>query len=387
MELTILMPCLNEAETIGTCTRKANSWLSENNVSGEVLVADNGSTDGSQQIAMDAGARVVCVKEKGYGAALIGGILQAKGKYIIMGDSDDSYDFSSLNYFLDKLRQGYDLVMGNRFKGGIEKGAMPFLHQYFGNPVLSFIGRLFFRTRIKDFHCGLRGFKQTIVSRLHLQTLGMEFASEMIVKASLFNFSIAEVPTTLAIPGRTRQPHLRTWRDGWRHLRFLLMHSPKWLFYIPGISLFVIGLLLMLLTVFKPFEIVKGIYFDTNTLIFAGVFIITGFSCITLGLFTRTYATEEGFLPKNRLDDRIEKLFTLESGVLIGLIIFLCGVTGSIYSFYIWQQAKFGRLDYKEILRIVVPSATLILLGTQLLFSSFFLGILKIKRKSRVIAS
>jgi glycosyltransferase involved in cell wall biosynthesis len=328
---------------------------------------------------------LIHVADRGYGAALIAGILQARGMYVIMGDSDNSYDFSSLNCFLDKLRQGHDLVMGNRFKGGIERGAMPFLHRYLGNPVLSFAGRLFFKTPVGDFHCGLRGFKQNIVTRLHLQTLGMEFASEMIVKASLFRFKITEVPAALSMPGRTRNSHLRTWRDGWRHLRFLLMYSPKWLFYIPGTSLFFIGLCLMLLTVFRPFEIRKGIYFDTNTLIYAGVFIITGFSCITLGMFTRTYATEEGFLPKSKLDNKIERFFTLEIGLLIGIVIFLCGIAGAIYSFYIWQQAKFGRLDYKEILRIVVPSATLILLGIQLLFSSFFLGILKIKRKPREV--
>jgi glycosyltransferase involved in cell wall biosynthesis len=381
MELTILMPCLNEAETIGICIKKATDWALKNNVDSEILISDNGSTDGSQKIAMNAGARVIHAPDKGYGAALIYGILHAKSKYVIMGDSDDSYDFSSLNLFLEKLRQGSDLVMGNRFKGGIAKGAMPLLHRYVGNPVLSFLGRLFFKTPIGDFHCGLRGCRQDIVSRLHLQTLGMEFASEMIVKASMSHLKISEVPTTLFKDGRTRPPHLKTWRDGWRHLRFLLMYSPKWLFYVPGISLFFLGLLLMLLTVLKPFEIVKGVFFDTNTLLFAGVFIITGFSCITLGLFTRTYATEEGFLPKNKLDDRLEKIFTLEIGLLAGIIIFFCGFAGSLFSFFIWKQAKFGRLDYKEILRIVVPSAILILLGTQLVFSSFFLGILKIKRK------
>jgi glycosyltransferase involved in cell wall biosynthesis len=386
MEVTILMPCLNEAETIAVCVRKATGWLSRHEVQGEVLISDNGSTDGSQQIALDAGARVIHTPEKGYGAALIAGIAQAKGRYIIMGDSDDSYDFSSPDLFLNKLREGYDLVMGNRFKGGIAKGAMPFLHRYVGNPILSFIGRLFFKTPIGDFHCGIRGFRQDIAERLHLQTLGMEFASEMIVKASLFRLKITEVPATLSITGRSRPPHLRTWLDGWRHLRFLLMHSPKWLFYIPGLSLFSLGLVLMLLTVFKPFEILKGIYFDTNTLIFAGVFLITGFSCISLGVFTRTYATEEGFLPKSKLDDRIEKLFTLESGVLVGAVILLCGIAASFYSFYIWKQARFGRLEYKEILRIVVPGATLILLGTQLLFSSFFLGILKIRRRSYFIS-
>lgn len=385
MELTILMPCLNEAETIATCIKKANDWIMENNVAAEVLISDNGSTDGSQKIAAGLGARVINTACKGYGAALISGILNAKGKYVIMGDSDDSYDFSSLTPFLEKLRQGFDLVMGNRFMGGIEKGAMPLVHRYFGTPLLSFIGRLFFQSSIGDIQCGLRGFKQDIVTRLHLQTLGMEFASEMIVKASLFHLKIAEVPTTLSVDGRSRKPHLKTWPDGWRNLRFYLMHSPKWLFYIPGCFLFVTGLVLMLLTVLNPFEIIRGIHLDANTLLFGGVFIITGFSCITLGMFTRTYATEEGFLPKNKLDSRIEKLFTLEGGILIGLFVFLCGFACSIYAFYIWQQAKFGNLEYARILRIVVPGATLILLGTQLLFSSFFLGILKIKRRTHVI--
>jgi glycosyltransferase involved in cell wall biosynthesis len=383
LELTILMPCLNEAETLATCINKARHYLTTNNVDGEVLISDNGSTDGSQEIAIALGARVINAPQKGYGAALIYGILNAKGKYVIMGDSDDSYDFSELGSYLQDLRNGADLVMGNRFKGGIKKGAMPFLHRYLGNPVLSFAGRLFFKTPIGDFHCGLRGFKQDIVERLALQTIGMEFASEMIVKASLFDLSITEVPTTLSVDGRSRPPHLRTWRDGWRHLRFLLMHSPKWLFYIPGLTLLLLGTLLMLLTLFKPFEIIKGVYFDTNTLIFASVFIIIGFSCITLGLFTRTYATEEGFLPKSKLDDKVEKFFKLEIGIFIGAFVFLCGVIGAFYSFYIWKQAHFGRLDYGAILRIVVPSSTLILVGTQLLFSSFFLGILRIKRKAR----
>jgi glycosyltransferase involved in cell wall biosynthesis len=376
------MPCLNEAETIGICINKANEWLRKNNIEGEVLVSDNGSTDGSKDIAKELNARVIDAPENGYGAALIYGILNAKGKYVIMGDSDDSYDFSSLNSFLYNLRRGDDLVMGNRFKGGIKKNAMPFIHRYLGNPVLSFIGRLFFKTRIGDFHCGLRGFKQNIVSRLNLQTIGMEFASEMIVKASLHQLKISEVPTTLSKDGRTRPPHLRTWRDGWRHLRFLLLHSPKWLYYIPGIFFFILGIVLMLLIVIKPYEILNGIYFDTNTLIFAGVFIVTGNSSIMLGLFTRTYATEEGFLPKSKFDNKIEFIFTLELGIFIGIIILFCGLAGSLYSFFIWKQAKFGRLEYKEILRIVIPSSTLILMGTQYLFSSFFLGILKIKKKS-----
>jgi glycosyltransferase involved in cell wall biosynthesis len=384
MELTILMPCLNEAETIGICITKATDWISKNNVDAEILISDNGSIDGSQQIAENLGARVINAPDKGYGAALIFGILNAKGQYVIMGDSDDSYDFSLLTPFLIKLREGFDLVMGNRFKGGIAKGAMPHLHRYFGTPILSFIGRLFFKSSIGDIQCGLRGFKQNIVIQLNLQTVGMEFASEMIVKASIFKLKIAEVPTTLAVDGRSRPPHLRTWHDGWRNLRFYLMHSPKWLFYIPGIFLFVVGIILMLLTIAKPFEIVKGIFFDANTLIFGSAFLITGFSCLTLGLFTRSYATEQGFLPRNKIDDKIEKFFTLEVGLLIGLLIFSLGIVGSIYSFYKWQQAKFGNLEYKEILRIVIPSVTLILLGTQLLFSSFFLGIIRIKRKTHI---
>jgi glycosyltransferase involved in cell wall biosynthesis len=330
---------------------------------------------------MALGARVVNAPDKGYGGALIFGILNAKGKFVIMGDSDDSYDFSSLDLFLDKLREGYYLVMGNRFKGGIARGAMPFLHRYFGTPSLSFIVRLFFKSSIGDVQCGLRGFRQDIVTTLQLQTIGMEFASEMIVKASLFQLKIGEVPTTLSKDGRSRKPYLRTWQDGWRNLRFYLMYSPKWLFYIPGISLFVLGMILMLLTIVNPYEIIKGVHLDANTLLFGGVFIVIGFSCITLGLFTRTYATEEGFLPRNKFDGKIEKIFTLESGIMIGMFIFFCGIAGSLYSFYIWQQAKFGNLDYKAILRIVVPSATLILLGTQLSFSSFFLGILKIKKR------
>jgi glycosyltransferase involved in cell wall biosynthesis len=385
MELTILMPCLNEAATIEACISKAKKWVLENNVDAEILIADNGSTDGSEKIAATAGARVVHVPERGYGAALIFGILNAKGKYVIMGDSDDTYDFSSLSPFLDKLREGNDLVVGNRFKGGVEKGAMPFLHKYLGNPVLSFVGRLFFKTPIGDFHCGLRGFHQNIVSRLNLQTLGMEFASEMIVKASLFGLKIAEVPTTLSVTVKTRNAHLRTWRDGWRHLRFLLMHSPKWLFYVPGLFLLFTGLILTLLTVFSPFEVVEGVYFDTNTLIYSGVFINIGFSCIAFGMFTITYAAEEGFLPKNKMTGWLEEFFTLETGLLFGLFIFLCGAGGAVYSFYSWQQTRFGDLIYKETLRIVVPSATLIFLGTQILFSSFFLGILKIRKKSSMV--
>ena len=380
MEVTILMPCLNEAETLAVCIKKAQHWLIENKVTGEVLIADNGSTDGSQTIASSLGARVILVKTRGYGAAITEGVFSAKGQYIIMGDSDDSYDFSDLNLFYNKLTDGYDLVMGNRFLGGIKPGAMPFLHRYLGNPVLSCIGKVFFRTPISDFHCGLRGFKKSIVSDLKLQTTGMEFASEMVVKASLFKCKIGEVPTILSREGRTRPPHLRTWRDGWRHLRFLLMYSPKWLFNIPGFILLILGVLLMILTVVKPFEIFNGIYFDTNTLIFSSAFILLGFTCLTLGLFTRTFATEEGFYPKTGFDSKIDNSITLENGLLSGLFFLLLGLSGSFYLLYTWDKSNFGRLDYKYTLRIVVPSITFILLGSQIIFSSFFVSILKIKR-------
>ena len=383
MEVTILMPCLNEAETLGICITKAKTWLDTKKINGEVLIADNGSTDGSIEIAGQQGARVVNVPEKGYGAALIYGISNAKGKYVIMGDSDDSYDFSDLSLFLEKLREGNDLVMGNRFKGGIGKGAMPFLHRYLGNPVLSFIGRLFFNTKIRDFHCGLRGFRQTMAADLALQTTGMEFASEMIVKASIFDMKIAEVPTTLSKDGRSRPPHLRTWRDGWRHLRFLLMYSPKWLFQIPGIVLAALGLLLMLLTIRQPLEIFDRIILDTNTLIFAGTFIILGFSCLSIGVFTRTYAVEEGFLPRNRYDKRFEERFNLEIGLIGGLILLLIGIGGFVYSFFIWKSKGFGQLEYPKILRIVIPSMVSIILGSMTIFSSFFVSILRIKRREK----
>ncbi len=386
MELTILMPCLNEAETVAICVTKANSWLRRNGVVGEVLISDNGSTDGSQVIAVEHGARVVHAPVKGYGAALSYGISQAKGKYIIMGDCDDSYDFSDLGLFIEKLRQDFDLVMGNRFKGGIKKGAMPFLHRYLGNPVLTFLGRTFFRSDIRDFHCGLRGFKQDLHERLKLQTTGMEFASEMIVKSVLYKVKITEVPTILSPDGRSRPPHLRTWRDGWRHLRFLLMYSPTWLFKVPGFFFMSVGFLLMILTVFQPFQIIKGVFFDTNTLIFSAVFIILGYTTLTLGLFTRTFAREEGFLPEKNGHFFLDKVLSLEMGILVGIILFVAGVFLSFYALYLWDRAGFGRLDYSQILRIVIPASSLILLGMQTVLSSFFLGILKIKRTKNEVA-
>lgn len=381
LELTIVMPCLNEAETLKTCIDKAMKYLSQNNISGEVVIGDNGSTDGSQEIARNCGARVIDIPQKGYGSALTGAIQAAKGKYVIMGDSDDSYDFSNLNAYVEKLREGYDLVMGNRFKGGIAKGAMPFLHKYLGNPVLSFIGKLFFGGGINDFHCGLRGFRQDIVTVLNLQTTGMEFASEMVVKATINKLRITEVPTTLSPDGRSRPPHLRTWRDGWRHLRFLLLYSPKWLFLIPGITLMLLGLVFFIAIVRGPVQLMN-VYFDTNTLLYAGAFIVIGYQAVSFAIFTRYYAIEQGFLPSNKALTKAYHFFSLETGLIIGVLITLFGFIGSVYSLYLWDQQDFGQLNYPSILRVVIPSVIAIMIGLQTVFTSFFLSILGLNKKA-----
>jgi glycosyltransferase involved in cell wall biosynthesis len=380
IELTIVMPCLNEAETLKVCIDKAMKYLNDNNISGEVVIGDNGSTDGSQDIARSCGARIVDIPRKGYGSALMGAIQAAKGKYVIMGDSDDSYDFSNLNAYLEKLREGFDLVMGNRFKGGIAKGAMPFLHYYLGNPVLSFIGKLFFGGGVNDFHCGLRGFRQDIVTVLNLQTTGMEFASEMVVKAQINKLKIIEVPTTLSVDGRTRPPHLRTWRDGWRHLRFLLLYSPKWLFLIPGLTLMIIGLILFALIQQGPVQLMN-IHFDTNTLLYAGAFVVIGFQAVNFAVFTRIYAIQQGFLPKNSTLDKLYNFLTLEAGLIVGVLITLAGLGGSIYSLYLWDLQDFGQLNYSSILRVVIPSVFAIMMGLQTIFSSFFLSFLGLNQK------
>jgi glycosyltransferase involved in cell wall biosynthesis len=381
IELSIVMPCLNEAETLAICITKANNWLKNNDVKGEVVIGDNGSTDGSQKIATDLGARVINVPTKGYGSALMGAIEASYGKYVIMGDSDDSYDFGNLTLFVQELRNGYDLVMGNRFRGGVAKGAMPFLHRYLGNPVLSFIGRLFFGSKAKDFHCGLRGFRQDIVSVLNLRTTGMEFASEMVVKATIFNLKITEVPTTLSPDGRSRPPHLRTWRDGWRHLRFLLIYSPRWLFLIPGVFLMLFGFILSILIIQKPFNIIGNIQLDTNTLLYAGAFMIVGFQAFIFGIFTRAYAEQAGFLPQNDKLIRWLEIISLEKGLIIGLIIFFAGIFGTFYSLTLWNEVHFGQLDYPSILRIVIPSVVAIILGLQTILSSFFISVLNVNKK------
>ena len=382
MELTVVIPCLNEAETVATCVSKAVRFIAENGIDGEVIVADNGSTDGSRQLAADAGARVVPVNDKGYGNALMGGIIAARGEYVIMGDADDSYDFTKLMPFIVELRKGADLVMGNRFKGGIEPGAMPVLHKYLGNPVLSFIGRLFFRSSIGDFHCGLRGFRRASVLDLHLQAAGMEFASELVVKATLARQKIAEVPTTLAKDGRSRAPHLRTWRDGWRHLRFLLLFSPRWLFFVPGVVTLLLGLIIGVMTATGPIAIGK-VTFDVDTLVAAGGMVIIGFQSVLFWLFTRAYARTEGFLPDSPTAEKVLARFSLERVLFIGGVLGLAGLAGLIFSVVDWQAAGFGRLNYEHALRVMVPSVTALTLSCQTILGGFFLSILNINQTRR----
>ena len=380
-ELTVLMPCLNESETIGTCVGKALEYLRRSGIDGEVLVADNGSSDGSIQIAEGAGARVIAVPQKGYGSALLAGIAAARGRFTVMGDSDDSYDFSNLDAFVDRLRNGDELVMGNRFRGGIANGAMPFLHRYLGNPVLSFIGRLFFRTPIGDFHCGLRGFETAAVRRLGLNTQGMEFASEMVVKASVGGLRISEVPTTLSRDGRSTPPHLRTWRDGWRHLRFLLLLSPRWLFLYPGVALMAVGLAFMAALVAGPVHIGRLIL-DVNTLVYTSTAIICGFQLVALAIFSQVFASQAGLIPRSRKITWLFKIFRLETGILLGLFLMIAGIAVSVYAVRYWEVASFGPLDPQITLRIVVPAATAAVLGVQVTASSFFLSVLDLKTRA-----
>ena len=382
MELTVVIPCLNEAETVAICVSKAMRFIEQSGIDGEVIVADNGSTDGSRQLATDAGARVVPVRDRGYGTALMGGIRAARGKYVIMGDADDSYDFTSLMPFIEELRKGADLVMGNRFKGGIEPGAMPKLHKYLGNPVLSFVGRLFFRSRIGDFHCGLRGFRRDSVLELSLQATGMEFASEMVVKATLARQNVTEVPTTLARDGRSRPPHLRTWRDGWRHLRFLLLFSPRWLFFIPGVVVLLLGLILGGATAIGPITI-GDVTFDVDSMVVAGGMVVIGFQSVLFWLFTRVYASSEGFLPGSPNADRILARISLERMLVLGGVIGIGGFLGLILSLTSWQASGFGHLNYEDALRLMVPSATALVLSCQAVFGCFFLSILGIRRARR----
>ncbi len=380
IELSILMPCLNEAETLEICIRKARHFLHQAGLSGEVVVADNGSSDGSQEIATKAGARLLPVASVGYGSALLAGIRAARGKYVIMGDADDSYDFSNLSAFLAKLREGYELVMGNRFLGGIKPGAMPPLHRYLGNPVLTAIGRLFFRSLAGDFHSGLRGFDRSAILNLDLRTTGMEFASEMVVKATLHNLSIAEVPIILSPDGRSRPPHLRSWRDGWRHLRFLLLYSPRWLFLYPGLALLLGGSAAMIWLILGPREIGR-VTLDVHTLVYAALATSLGYQSIIFAIFTKVFAVSENLLP---VDLRLEKLFryvTLESGLVVGILMVMGGGAVTLLAISSWEAHSFGALDPSHTLRLVVPAALLIQLGIQTVLSSFFLSVLGLRRR------
>jgi len=380
LELSVLMPCLNEAETLATCIRKAQTWMTKHQVNGEVIIADNGSTDGSQRIARVMGARVIDVPEKGYGAALRAGIEAAHGKYVIMGDADDSYNFANLGPFLSKLRNGYDLVMGNRFAGGIEPGAMPPLHKYLGNPVLTGIGRLLFRSPCRDFHCGLRGFSKEAALKMDLRTPGMEFASEMVVKATLNKLRIIEVPTTLSPDGRSREPHLRSWRDGWRHLRFLLLYSPRWLFFYPGALLMLLGLAVALWLLPGP-RAVGGVTFDVHTLLYAAAAVLVGFQAVNFAVFTKIFGVTSGLLPPDAKLERAFKYVTLESGIITGVALFLTGLALSIFAVSDWGAHSFGSLDPTKILRLVIPAVSAMMLGSEIVLSSFFLSVLGLTKR------
>ncbi|PKN65108.1 MAG: dolichol-P-glucose synthetase [Deltaproteobacteria bacterium HGW-Deltaproteobacteria-15] len=380
LELSIVMPCLNEAETVAGCISKALTFLRRSSVNGEVIIADNGSTDGSQDLAEKAGAIVIYVEHKGYGSAIMGGIRAARGKYIVMGDADGSYDFLNLDPFLEKLREGYDLVMGNRFRGGILPKAMPRLHRYLGNPVLSGIGRILFRGTCGDFHCGLRGFAKAVAQKMDLHTTGMEFASEMVVKAALYDMRIAEVPTTLSPDGRSRRSHLRPWSDGWRHLRFLLLYSPNWLFLYPGLILMLLGLIIGGSVISGPLRI-YGITFDLHSLLYAAMGLILGFQCIVFALVGRTFAVIEGLMPSSKGFESISRYVKLEIGLIVGVILSIIGCVGSFYTFFIWRNVSFGALDFEVTMRIAIPSLTVLMLGVQMIFSSFLFGILRLRRR------
>lgn len=380
LELTILMPCLNEAETLAVCIEKANGFLARTGISDEVLISDNGSIDGSQDIAAQLGARVSHAPQRGYGAALINGIENARGRYIIMGDADDSYDFVNLDAFVERLRGGADLVMGNRFKGGIAPGAMPPLHRYLGNPVLSGIGQLFFRPNIGDFHCGLRGFNRDRIRDLALQTTGMEFASEMVVKSSLARYRIEEVPTTLKKDGRSRPPHLRSWHDGWRHLRFLLLFAPRWLFVYPGLVAFILGALAVGILAFGGVQ-VGAVGFDVTTMVYASAFCVIGYQALLFFWLTKLYATQEGFLPASAGYRAVVAKWSTERGLLIGVALFLIGIIIGIVQVVRWGSLDFGPQDATEVVRIAIPSALGIMLGFQTIMMSFFSGVLTTPRR------
>ena len=375
------MPCLNEVETLATCIEKARRGIAAGALAAEIIVADNGSTDGSQQVARDLGVRLVDVRRKGYGSALIGGINEARGRFVIMGDADDSYDFTAIGPLVEKLREGYDLVMGNRFAGGIQAGAMVWSHRWLGNPVLTFISRLFFHTPVHDMHCGLRGFRKDAYDRLHLQATGMEFASEMVIKASLQKMRIAEVPVTLSPDGRSRPPHLRTWRDGWRHLRFMLLFSPRWLFLYPGLVLLAVGLGLSLALLPGPL-FVGGVRLDIHTMLVAGFLALLGYQLVLFAVFTKFFAIRVGFHPPHPALQTMFRYLSLEVGLAAGSLLALIGLVTLVVAVASWSAVGFGNLDPDTTMRQVIPAVVLTALGTQTVFASFFISILGIESET-----
>ena len=386
LELTILMPCMNEAETLETCIRKARGYLEASGVKGEVMIADNGSTDGSQAIAESLGAVVVPVAQRGYGAALIAGIAAARGRFVIMGDSDDSYDFARLDGFVARLRDGADLVMGNRFKGGIAKGAMPPLHRYLGNPVLSTIGRVLYRTPVGDFHCGLRGFSRVAILKLGLTSPGMEFASEMVMKASLAGLNIAEVPTTLSPDGRSRPPHLRSWRDGWRHLKLLLTFAPFSIFLYPGLALLALGGALFLPLLFAPVTL-GGVTLDTGTLIFAATFIMTGFQLVWFHALARLFAVRMNLLPTSPRFERLRGKLSVDTACQVGAVFLLMAFLATVASVGFWASRGFGPLEAGTITRTASLVAVLAALGVQSVTNGFLWGLLTQKAPAKAEAA
>jgi glycosyltransferase involved in cell wall biosynthesis len=382
VQLTILMPCLNEAETLALCINKANDWVSRSGIPTEVLVADNGSTDGSQAIAESLGARVIPVQQRGYGSALFHGSMAAKGEWIIMADSDDSYDFSNLDPFIQKLREGFDLVMGNRFLGGIAPGAMPWKNRYIGNPILTWVGRLLFKCPAKDFHCGLRGFTKDAFLKMDLRTTGMEFASEMVIKANLFGMRIAEVPTTLSKDGRSRPPHLRPWRDGWRHLRFMLLLSPRWLFFIPGTILFLISLISYTALLFGSVKL-GSLIFDVHTLFFAEAGLVLGFLAATLGVIIRMFGIREGLLQEHSLLEKLRASSILEIGGVVGILMIITGAIFGFDALLAWSAVNFGSLMPGVLLRTISLSTTLIMIGGVTLITSLVMGFLALATREQ----
>ena len=377
VELTVVMPCLNEAETLETCLIKAQQFLATSGIAGEIVVGDNGSTDGSQEIARRNGARVVPVPVRGYGAALYAACTAARGRYLIMGDSDDSYDFSDLSAFVARLREGNDLVMGNRFTGQIKPGAMPWKNRYLGNPVLSGIGKLLFRSSLGDFHCGIRGFSKSAFERMDLHTTGMEFASEMVIKATQMHMRLAEVPTTLSPDGRSRPPHLRPWRDGWRHLRFMLLFSPNWVFLYPGMLLMLLALVLGALIEVGPVAL-GHLQLDVDTLIYCAFGLLIGYQGVLFALLSRFYALQEDLYPTSMRSRRLFERVSTERGLVAGLLLSLLGLGLAIYSVFFWRQRAFGAMDLGQTARLVIPAATALALGVETMLFSFFLSTLSL---------